>query len=515
MSDIGIHRQLLLDETLAVFRERSRLLEFAFASKPNYKDAVSARTIRNSDERTLPAQHALAWILSRLGHISVNPSKSENNFFLKRAYVYAAHSGSMEEKKFAVNNSEDQAHAFLSELVAAAHIERDRSLNPIASAARLRSSRIRKWFSLTGERGVGKTFFLNHLFSKESSFLDAQNTVWVRINLVLNHGYDKDLPAWIYAQTAKILLRYYDQDSTYRTKETIVYPFYSDLVDWLEKQNLQPDYKHLLMGRLFRMRQTFIEKASDEDIAPELCDIVLCKQLFLLARELGLSFIVVLDGFDRLDNDAMSRARFRELSTEVEKLCINSPALGAAFLVVSRAPPFRINSHLNPYRLHLRDNEFKVDNAKFENIFLRRVEVIVEWLEQNTPTGISDVEVPGAISTLLDFKSAFILDASRSADYREAQQLDELLRSNNRAKAQILTLQFQDYCQRKSRGGYRLLELMVKAGFSYPPIPYKYVASSDGLMPTHVESFLYDSRFLPNVFRPPVPQLNADSLDIG
>jgi hypothetical protein len=77
----------------------------------------------------------------------------------------------------------------------------------------------------------------------------------------------------------------------------------------------------------------------------------------------------------------------------------------------------------------------------------------------------------------------------------------------------MIQVKFKSHLQKETHHAYRLIEHMVRAGFTYPPLFYEYYAKGEQIVTTKLAEAQYESRFLPIITRPPVPFREDGSLD--
>lgn len=487
------------------------LIEHMFSESGNFCDVIQADGILENTTRK-PAEPAnlIDLVMTRLGHIPVNPSKSDVTRLINNAYVFPD-SDREDIGDDIVNQSPESVKAFAYEIIDAAKRERARSLTSneqVVTAEGIYSQS--NHFSLTGDRGVGKSFFLNHLLSTHNDLFDDEGVVYIRINLVQNKSFDNDLVGWYLAQITKVLLRYYDKRSERSTKQQKYrHGFYDYLLSYIEAHHSWSDArKSEKVTKLEAMAAAFMGKDDDRQITPSWCPSDLCQQLAKYARvECGLSFVVVFDGFDRLDRDRFHTDRYNQIQAGVTQLTSDSLSHGAAFVVVSRRLFTKIRSQPDPFHSRIKQH-FRVASPNFEEIFNRRLAVLQDELKNGRIPRHSSDEQLNALSILNDFENEKLFENEIN------QQLIHSMENNNRAKVQIIQLLFQEFCSRESRGGYRIIEHMIKAGMSYPPILYIY-EEIDGKVHAHLTPhYVYDSRFLPLLTRPPIPGSPDNPLNI-
>lgn len=493
-----------------ILNSGDKIRNAAFDKESLYQDVIEANNL-GSQSIEVPAKQAnvLDLVMSRLGHVSVNPSNGTLSSFIKDSYVFAGGPEKSRKGYRVANVDSDHSQAFIEELINASRLERQRSLSTleIDTAVSKQYQTGTKLFSLVGERGVGKSFFLNYLSTKFIDLLDERNTIWLRINLVAHHGFDEDLDGWIWAQAAKILFRYYDTSSEYRTRDNkLCMDFYSALLEWIESDKVRDEVaRQSYRDKLVRMHSSFCQKDMDADISPSLCPPAICQQLFRIAREKGISFIVVLDGFDRLDRDKFHRDRFNIFQNQIKQLFTSKTSEGPVYLLVSRHTTFDMWRGSHPQLLQ-NGARYCVESPDYGDILDRRLDVILRWLDAGPHAGFKEWEQQNALTVTTEFMSKMKTDFTPELLQAELSTMTE----NNRAKCQLVQLMFQEFCEKKQGLGYRLVEHMVKAGFLYPPILYFYEREGQTISAASSPDYIYDSRFLPILARPAIPSSRSD-----
>ena len=203
-----------------------------------------------------------------------------------------------------------------------------------------------------GERGVGKIFLLNYVLSKWNPSLSEEKIIWVRLNLVTNTGFENNIYGWIYAQIAKILLRYYDKSSDYvKYRPFTMDDFYTPLFKWVDaNSDFREKERSETRSKIRQMKDLFSRFNSQAKINPALCDFEICSNLFRIAREMGWSFIVIMDGFDNLDVDKFHYERFETIKTQINSLWSNYENIGFCLVIVSRTYTFAEMTASDPFK---------------------------------------------------------------------------------------------------------------------------------------------------------------------
>lgn len=490
--------------------EAERLLCKAFPGDRVYTDAIEAVHGDNGVEVQLLHDDLNSHVMARLSHVPVNPSNKEIRNFITSSYVYPE---SVEKQRGETpNRSAESVGEFVDYMISRSKIELNGYLASISSGggSAKQLPNLNQPIVVTGARGVGKSFFFSHAISLHNDKLDEEKVVWIRINLVNDYGYDSNLIGWIHAQAMKILLRYYGINSKYRTKEDVYCTDFSKhLFGWIDQQEHLPDATRTTMQeKLANLLGIFCDPAYDRDINPVICPDLLCAEVFRFAREdLGLSFVVVLDGFDKLDSDSFHKSRFDALEEQVARFVGSRTPQGLQLIVASRNTTFETLVGHHPYRSVFTKRYF-IESPSFASIFDRRIETIIGWLDQGNIAGFDEAEVFEALGIAKRFRESMTEERIHS----ELHAYISSLTHNNRAKCQVMQLLFQDFCQENNLGGYKIIEHMVKANFTYPPIAYHHTNDDGTIQPVPTGDYIYDSRFLPIITRPPISFIRQDEL---
>lgn len=488
----------------AILRGEVRSLREMLDSNDQIADCIEIMPAGVRDLKATDLFSPEVHIQTRLGHVSVNPNDSGNTAVLKDAYVYSQIAIPLEQDTGAVNYSEDRANDFVTLLKTKAHQFRTLSITTKETDTTGKTFSASRNLLLVGDKGSGKTFFINHLFSRFHGQLNDEKIVWVRINLVPDRNLDGDVHHWILAQIAKILFRYYDTDSqrNQRMPTIVKLDFYQRMKRWLAEK-----YTDSQLGRyqdaLEDMWQAFSVQGNDEEIGPNLCQKSLCRELFRIARLEGYSFIVVLDGLDRLEADSYYKKRFDTISAEVRQIWSSYEMLGAVFLYVTRGETFDAHRNVAPYNKFGDDARFHIDSISVTQILARRVEAIAKEIPKLQQDDSARWGQRDWTTLIRSFETHF-----KTAEPEEQlAALDRTFDKNNRAKVQIIQTKFQEFLQAKTHKGYKLLEHMMLAGKKYPPLFYKYHLVGDKLEIEIPDQTHIDNRYIPIITRPPLLSL--------
>lgn len=483
-----------------VFENTSDQFLEALRQDISWDDAVSVQRADESNQPDVDIATRHSFIYRRLGHLTVNPNKLGANEALVKSYVF-----SPDPRPGIVNSNDKSVADFIGRLIRIAKEERafDSQLHvPDPAAA---SGQATRMFVLHGPRGTGKTFFLNYLLSRYSELLDKEKVIWVRINLVTNFAPNNKLENWIPAQASKILLRYYDINQKSRSQGSqppIPLDFIEHIKAYIEEEYADyPDRLRELRDHIIIMKESFRDLKYDKPVSEDMVPSVLGKEIMRYAREMGYSFIVTLDGLDRLDITNSAKAKFDSLCRQVDLIGRAYERQGFTLLVVSRTTLLNTNSCFSdPYRQGSTRclPMGKVDLLAIAN---RRLEMLMEEIPRKAPEyGWDILDWPEHIK---EFKRRLFDDQDGFFG-----GLLDTLGDDRRAQMQIIQLDYLDFLVTKRARAYQLIEYLTKAGKRYPPRYYFYAKYEDGdlIHAGNAEPTPLDSKFFPTIFSFPILQ---------
>jgi hypothetical protein len=505
-----------------------------YIDKPSYGSSRDSRSIRPLTS----VEGREAHIHNRLGHISVNPNDPYNTAALISSYQFVdddplscdinLQTGILngevqmatdadETRDICVNKNFAACKEFVDTLIHIAD-QQDRLLK-VEFARQDRVLTQQRALLLHGQRGAGKTFFENYVLSRFSDYLDAHNTIWIRINLVEDIGFDKKLFNWINAQTAKIVMRYYDRNSLYFPKAR---KHHVDVDNYIannlytrkskpERRRLKRQYEHACT--IFREGGNRASTIREEAISEQLIPPAIAIQVVAAARSAGFRFIVVLDGLDILEITKAYRARFNILTQQSMELANSTKVNGFALLVVTRTST--LNTVLRA------EYHATYDQASFERYIIQAVSLpkIIQTRLRYIVSEITAMHSAGDVTWSVEDLRDHIKEYNDFLNRPEriygdpAEEpfinfLEKIQGSNNRAKMQMLQYKYYDFFARRRvvKGqyhAYQLIESLMKSGHRFPPIPYRYSVYDGEQNRTTWHTQKFDSRFLPSIFRFP------------
>jgi hypothetical protein len=473
-------------------------------------DAITAFQFDNFAEGDLFSR-GREWTLSqhifqRLGHLFANPSKAAEREALVRSYTYSVGDaqGVGQGRRKIVNESARGVREFVETVLAAAR--RQHEIRRRGATSQHQESS--KGFILHGPRGVGKTFFYNFLISRFDHHFDSEEdqSIWIRLNLA-DPLYDADSQAfgvsnlmeWIYAQAAKIILRYYDPGSEYVRREKVSH-FQRRPFEELSKHVLEADPTAKL--KLDRIRTAFMRKGHDDILTSSLLPIEYTTFLFNYAQDCGYSIVIVFDGLDVLETTYNWVGKFRRIFNAVKAVYRSEVLLGAVFIAIMRTNSLRQQG--NPYGGGLVPM-FTIAPPDLNEIVDQRIALLkaeVPILAQTSSDWKSDDlfnKWPGHLDDFL----AYLYPRSGEEGREENDFLQEIMEDDRRAQMQAIKLRYLEFLERRTESRYRMIETLMKAGMAYPPVYYRYQGAGKNLQRLGGDHIKGDLRFFPSIFRVP------------
>lgn len=511
-------------------------LESLCPSEGDVVDAVSTALARQSPASTPPETNVYVGkvgtidghIVRRLGHLVVNPNDPHRSRALNDSYVYHDSGGFLDAY---ANYSPESAQAFLEALISSAKREREQTLvraghitKSVANAEDPfgddfdRGRDQSRLFVLHGPRGAGKTIFVNHLLSRYSGLLDCKKVIWVRLNLVEDFGSDDDLMHRIGLQACKILLRYYDSDSKEWNK-----PSYLDvqcagyLAEFIRGNSheatriLTLQEKESDIRLLTHAINVFQDKERDEPVRQDLLPKYVAVEAIHYAIRNGYSFIVVLDGLDRLDITSEAKSKHGRLLRSAIALGNKSDSISFSILIVTRNYHSEFEQIQSLFRM-VQVPEYKLLPADVGAVIAKRIAMIRQ--EVATHPGLTDDQRVLGRDRLFRFER-FLAQSEGDTPYLT--KIRHLFQSNMRAKMQALQMSYFEFLEDLGEKRYQLVEMLMRSGKSYPPMYYRFRLekrhSSSGslenprnrrIIAMVNERIPFDSRFFPSIFVPPL-----------
>ena len=185
--------------------------------------------------------------------------------------IYKTHDNIVDKRcKLFISASTD---AYLDEITRYAHRLREASLDRHSADSEGRGIANVGFQTglLHGPRGVGKTFYLNHIVSKYLDYLDRKKVLWVRINFLNYYGAaitSETLREWLFAQLTKIIFRYYDSHLRFYKKGRFSSSIdcYKIIQDYIDYSVIDPQVKLFYKEKLQGLVDVFQNSAHMERI---------------------------------------------------------------------------------------------------------------------------------------------------------------------------------------------------------------------------------------------------------
>ncbi len=459
-------------------------IDFAFKHEGSYYFTPSHRT---------RADH----IHRRLGHLVVNPHNKYNTNAITESYVFKNDKGLNGDF---VNYSPETTQKFIEDLVESARQQYELTHSQDEIDPTGRSLAMSRLFILHGERGTGKTFFLNYLLSRFSTYFDKNKTIWVRLNLVEGFGKENNLKHWLYAQATKIIFRYYDENSALYDKmqpKSPPIPAIEKLNEFVKNLKTNPDHERYLLNSIIGMKQVFYDFKRDEPVTPELVPLPLGREVVTIAQSFGYSFVVVLDGLDCLEITQGAKDKFEELTRQAFELIESNELIGMTFVAVARTNTLNSlsNTEVDPYRLS-QGSAKQLDNVELQNILQKRLAHIEKEVQEIATTKYQDWNLTDWPAHLLEFQAFLHRD---DGEIKYIDRLEKVLGANKRAQMNVIQLNYYDFLRAKREQPYQLIESLVKSGRRFPPKHYTYKKDGEGKLVATGHRPHFDSRFFPTI----------------
>lgn len=446
----------------------------------------------------------------RLGHLSVNPIDKLQTEAIQKVYVFPNKANN--NYRYA-NNNDESIFKFIEELqekAKQAHFLATQQVDGELDRSRL----FTRAAILYGHRGCGKTFFLNYLLSRFSKDFDSNKILWVRINLAASLGFKGDVLHWIYAQTGKIILRYYDQHSEYFKKNPKQYPI--NAFDYLmsEISEIKDDrHAKIMFETIKSVEKSFQLLSQDDQLSPERIPLYIGQTLASYAKKIGYAIIVVLDGLDQLDASVRAKERYDILANASFRIATSSNDHGFFIVLVMRTATLAgaEKLSLNPFLKNI-PRPYEILDPQLEQILQVRIKFIkneIKKLEQYPDFSERDWD-----SFLDEFQE--YLYSIKENNLQAINFLEKLYEKNKRAEMQAIQMSFHEYLVNRRTQIYRLIECLMKAGWSYPPRYYSYSMSDNSELMIEPASEIqnFDYRFFPSIFRFPHLESNPDNKNL-
>jgi len=463
-----------------------------------------------------------------LGHHSVNPNDKKRSFLLTNSYVQC------KDPKYSdcINISNESEENFLKTIMTRAL--RDH----IQDESHEREACLRDRFLLVGERGVGKTYFLNYFFTKYADVLNTNRIIWVRLDLVdvgkKMANQSGDVPAGfnirsaLVAQLAKILIRYYDPCSNeaieWKGQKGIPeLDFMGHIHDTL-KQRGNWDFTEVesRLKFLYLKAARYYGTKSERETDPHPTDVVeddLIREIpaFLAAQKW--SVVYVLDGLDILDATPEAHNIFHTIQSSIKKEFGGKDVLRGCLLIVQRENTRLLMESLgsgSTYTGGTSLKAYKIGRPAPEASLLQRLNAIIEYARLQE-WKVQDVEYK--LEKFLKFLHIELNgreSSSKDKDFRSQMgdfdwdYIDSLFSLNHRAMHYGLMLAFYE-AMKRSPQNHGFVDTLMRSGYGVPLQRYNH-SCKDGVFHATARHRLFEEHFMPSVFTFPYSEAPGEIL---
>ncbi len=442
-------------------------------------------------------------VQKRLGHITSNPSDPENTSAIKDSYVFSSNRAIEEQadSENFVNRSSKAVDTFVDQVVTEANFQWQLSKQTAKGGADL-NHLSQRTFIVHGPRGSGKTFFLNYILAQYIDKLDRQSVIWVRLDLVKDFPPNNDLLSWIYAQISKIVYRYYHSKSRlYRISNIDIAKrgldqYLRDYVSRMESQEARLN----LTNTLENMKNVFWRKTAEQPLDERLVPRVIGAAVYSYLLLKGFRFVVVLDGFDKLESTRSAIRKFEKLCGDSASLGLSTDLVGFVLLAVMRTSTLESFSRTSPYKKVESVRTFEIGPSDLVEIVSQRRAFLISEVARLAPSKKwMTSDWPLHFDGFVEF-----LERSETSEHYAA-ALHRAFGPNRRAQMQTIQLAYYDYIMsvRKQVGvlaPYKIVESMTKGGFKYPQKYYYYSTNAGKFTQRIADIPLFDNRLIPSIF---------------
>lgn len=264
-------------------------------------------------------------------------------------------------------------------------------------ASGLRSDmRKRECYLISGERGVGKTAFLNYIFSTQHSIFDKEKVVWVRLDLTLAQALGMNILEFLAIHTHDIFCKYYMKRDEY--------PYKNEFFDDEDYDHCIKEFEHRASVFSLAEFKHFLEDIPKEDIAlRDIADQLLLlddKTIFnmpisnaerrkrvtlfrLFANRQGYSFIYVIDGLDEATIPMQELDVLQVWKENVTDIIQGKNIPEGLYVICARHESFRtLARHMQSLNVVRNLRQFVVFPTTMKCVIDQRLEVFTERIKR-------------------------------------------------------------------------------------------------------------------------------------
>ncbi len=476
-----------------------------------WKDAVEQQIKDSFTEDRIafngnPKDTPEGFIMRRLGHLTANPIDKERTNAILESYIHYYICDRDAGGKGVVNCCEAESEKLIKDLIVSSKLQ---SRN-IESSINEHSS---KYMILHGERGCGKTCYLNYLLSKYSDHFDEKKVIWVRLDLANILDQDLDVARFVLAQEMKIIYRYYDPKSKlfeeHGKKEGI--PASEHLDMYIKENWSSPTKKNRLDSMLDKadaIADALHDCTKDQILTPDFVPQSFSMETKKFALSKGYSIIVVLDGLDQLELSTICNERQKNIVKQTTDILKSKTKSREFYIVVSRTST--ILQRQIPY-FSTEVQKAEVSPVSLEKIIEKRICYIKTELRKNLKKwDVTDIS--NAIHNFDNFykylqkcETVASKDLKTDTHAKYLAFLDIYFRKNKRAAVQLIQLNYHNFLSSVGSKQYVLVENLCKSGKAYPPKLYDYYRNDENkLVRKALQEKTFDNTFLTSVYSFPV-----------
>lgn len=372
------HRQLLDDLSHSPINQDQNFDTVATFNFPSAHFKVQSNDWQNRDGNrkqeivlSQPRKDFVKILTRSFGHLAANPSVPGNRVALHSTYTFPDvvdrsdfdHFG-LDDDVLVANESMQTAESFFLETVANAAVgasaEYIRKMMGSAYADPSTDAIHREdRFLMIGERGIGKTIFLNYLLSQHTAKLHEKKVITVRLDLTKEVQKNLLIEEWLQWKICKIIFTYYDDSKINRDAlhnvndpalEHLIEKESADLLFNLKSTNellfaharsFDPELTHTEFVTQFRAVATDLRSITSTTPKEIAIKWFFPMMMEFLLKSNGCSLIIILDGLDQLGLTKSDQKRYKTLVKSVKNYLAGEKPLPASFLVTMRPKTFR------------------------------------------------------------------------------------------------------------------------------------------------------------------------------
>lgn len=435
------------------------------------------------------------YIIFTLGHISSNPSLNINSFLINNCYCFSEDNPLiLESNIFYPNLNEEECDKLFNTMLETLQKLKQNESN---NYDELRVTP--KVFLFEGDRGVGKTIFLNYFFNKYNESLLKNKILWVRLDFDSNSlNKTDDLSIVITNKLFIIILKYYIKSQ--KTLQTVLSKF--EL--YLKNSVLKPALKK----RVLEMIYCYIDSVS-RDLPFEIKDTfesnIIRNILYDLLKDEGYKVIYIFDNIDLLDKSRDRINNFYNYLEQLKKSVFSNLKKNGIFVVTYRTNMKDTFSNIIAATAESKDIYYsKILKTSFNKIYNKKINV----LKKHVPELLLNIETDDDFKLVehVDNFESFIKTIIEVNDFSQfIEYLDKLFKDNNRSKTQIIHLLYHAfiYNDRPAKSLYKIVEILFLSGYNYTPKIFDYSTNESNELFLENANRVYDNIFVPNLFSYP------------